>query len=263
MRTWISSTHTTRSHTRWLGQDPSYKRVTKYALRKSDAVTSVSAYLKTRTEEVFDLDNGMSVIPNFVDTARFQPGYERHIRSCFSRAGERVLMHVSNFRPVKRAMLAVEAFAGVARAIPATLVMIGDGPDRAACEARANALGLRDRIRFLGAQTDVENLLPAADVFLLPSEYESFGLAALEAMACGVVPIVTRAGGLPEVVRDGVDGVLVDESEMDGMGDVAVALLEDDERLERMGKAAREAAVGRFGRKGIVEQYEAVYRSVL
>ena len=246
-----------------VGQDPSYKRVTKYALRKSDAVTSVSAYLKARTEEVFDLDNGMSVIPNFVDTERFQPGYERHIRSCFSRAGERVLMHVSNFRPVKRAMLAVEAFAGVARAMPATLVMIGDGPDRAACEARANALGLRDRIRFLGAQTDVENLLPAADVFLLPSEYESFGLAALEAMACGVVPLVTRAGGLPEVVRDGVDGVLVDESEMDGMGAVAVALLEDDERLGRMGKAAREAAVGRFGRRGIVEQYEAVYRSVL
>lgn len=246
-----------------VGQDPSYARVTKYALRESDAVTSVSTYLKETTEKLFGCDNGMVVIPNFVDTERFQPGYELNIRSCFARAGERVLMHVSNFRPVKRALLAIEAFAHVAQMMPATLVMIGDGPDRPTCEARAAALGLRDRIRFLGAQADVEHLLPAADVFLLPSEYESFGLAALEAMACGVVPVATRAGGLPEVIRDGVDGLLVPEEEIHEMGRITAALLEDPARCKEMGHAARAAATGQFGTEGIVAQYEDVYRSVL
>ena len=246
-----------------VGQDPSYTRVTKYALRKSDAVTSVSAYLKARTEEMFDLDNGMTVIPNFVDTERFQPTRDRNIRRCFAKSGEHVLMHVSNFRPVKRAVLAIEAFAQVVAAMPATLVMVGDGPDRGACEARANALGLRDRIRFLGAQTDVENLLPTADVFLLPSEYESFGLAALEAMACGVVPITTRAGGLPEVIENGVNGVLVNEADIDQMGAVAVRLMQDEPRMQSMRAAARLAATETFGQDQIVSAYEAVYRSVL
>ncbi len=246
-----------------VGQDPSYARVTRHALRNSDAVTSVSAYLQAQTEKVFGLERPMHVIPNFVDTQRFRPGRDRNIRSCFSRGVERVVMHVSNFRPVKRAHLVIEAFADIAAALPATLVMIGDGPDRATCEARAATLGLKSRVRFLGAQTDVEHLLPNADLFLLPSEYESFGLAALEAMACGVVPVVTRAGGLPEVVRDGVDGLLIDDDQMESMGSVAAALLPDEERLATMGAAAREAATDRFGREGVVERYEAVYRSVL
>jgi N-acetyl-alpha-D-glucosaminyl L-malate synthase BshA len=246
-----------------VGQDPSYERVTRYALRRSDAVTSVSEYLKVRTQEVFGLGDDIVVIPNFVDTQRFQPRRDHGIRACFSRGPERVVMHVSNFRTVKRAVLVVEAFSHVARVMPATLVMVGDGPDRAACEARAQALGLRDRVRFLGAQTDVEHLLPAADVFLLPSRYESFGLAALEAMACGVVPVATRAGGLPEVIRDGVDGLLVDEQELDGMGPAVAALLQDPERLARMGTEARRAAQERFGRDGIVAAYERVYAGLL
>lgn len=246
-----------------VGQDPSYKRATRWALRNSDAVTSVSSYLKAKTEEVLDLKIEMEVIPNFVDTARFAVRREDSLRHCFSKGPEKVVMHVSNFRPVKRAALAVEAFAQIAAAGPATLVMVGDGPDRAACERLARTLGLKDRVRFLGAQADVEHLLPAADVFLLPSEYESFGLAALEAMACGVVPVATRAGGLTEVIRDGKDGVLVPESEMDQMGVFAARLLADDARRSEMAAAAREAAVGRFGRDGVVTQYEAVYRSVL
>lgn len=246
-----------------VGQDPAYKRVMRWALRNSDAVTSVSDYLKDRTAEVFGLDEGIQVIPNFVDSERFKPGYERGIRSCFSKNDEPVLMHVSNFRPVKRAVLAIEAFAHVVASRPATLVMVGDGPDRAACERRAQKLGIKDRVRFLGAQSDVQHLLPAADLFLLPSEYESFGLAALEAMACGVVPVVTDAGGLPEVIRDGEDGVLVPDSEMDRMGALAASLLDDKARLARMSAAARQAAVGRFGRVSVVERYEAVYRSVL
>jgi N-acetyl-alpha-D-glucosaminyl L-malate synthase BshA len=246
-----------------VGQDRSYARVTRYAIRNSDAVTSVSEYLKARTQEVFGLENDMVVIPNFVDGERFQPDAESRIRSCFSRGAERVVMHVSNFRAVKRAPRVVDAFAHVARAMPATLVMIGDGPDRGACEARARKLRIADRVRFLGAQTDVEHLLPAADVFLLPSEYESFGLAALEAMACGVVPIATRAGGLPEVIRDGVDGLLVDDADEGAMGRRALELLGDEARLAAMGTAARAAALERFGRDGVVARYEAVYRALL
>jgi N-acetyl-alpha-D-glucosaminyl L-malate synthase BshA len=246
-----------------VGQDPSYARVTRYAIRNSDAVTSVSAYLRGRTRDVFGLENDMVVIPNFVDSDRFRPQPGTSIRGCFSRGAERVLMHVSNFRAVKRAVLVVDAFAVVAREMPATLVMIGDGPDRGACEARAQALGIKDRVRFLGAQTDVEHLLPAADVFLLPSEYESFGLAALEAMACGVVPIATRAGGLPEVIQDGVDGLLVDDGAIDSMGGAAAALLADPERLARMGAAARASALERFNRDAVVSRYESVYRGLL
>lgn len=246
-----------------VGQDPSYKRVTRWALRNSDAVTSVSEYLRAETERVFGLDRAMEVIPNFVDTERFRPERDRGIRHCFSKHDERVVMHVSNFRPVKRAELAVRAFADLVETVPATLVMVGDGPDRGACERLAQKRGLKDRVRFLGAQADVQHLLPAADLFLLPSEYESFGLAALEAMACGVVPVVTHAGGLPEVIRDGEDGVLVPDSEMERMGSLAASLLADEARMARMSAAARAAAVGRFGRDGIVSRYEAVYRGVL
>jgi len=246
-----------------VGQDPSYARVTRYALRRSDAVTSVSDYLRRRTDEMFGLEEGIVVIPNFVDTERFRPVRDRGIRACFSRGAERVVMHVSNFRPVKRAILVVEAFAEIAARMPATLVMIGDGPDRASCEARVHSLGLKSRVRFLGAQTDIEHLLPNGDVFLLPSEYESFGLAALEAMACGVVPVATAAGGLPEVIRDGEDGVLVPAAEIASMGRLTADLLEDEERLARMRTSGLDAASHRFAREVIVARYEAVYRNVI
>jgi N-acetyl-alpha-D-glucosaminyl L-malate synthase BshA len=246
-----------------VGQDPSYARVMRWALRGSDAITSVSDYLARKTAEVFGLENGTVVVPNFVDTRRFRPRPDHGLRRCFSKSNQRVLMHVGNFRAVKRAPLVVDAFAQVLDTQPATLVMVGDGPERATCEARAHALGVKDRVRFLGAQADIEHLLPAADVFLLPSEYESFGLAALEAMACGVVPIATRAGGLPEVIRDGVDGLLVDEAEIGNMGRRAAELLADGPRLEALGTAGRQAAEERFGRDRVVTAYEAVYRDVL
>jgi N-acetyl-alpha-D-glucosaminyl L-malate synthase BshA len=242
-----------------VGQDPSYARVTRYAIERSDAVTCPSQYLKDRTEQVFGVRRPIEVIPNFVDPERFRPADPSRPRRSFGEPGKKVLIHVSNFRPVKRTSLVVEAFAKVAAATPALLLMVGDGPDRAACEERAKALGLRDKVRFLGAQTDVQHLLPAGDVFLLPSEYESFGLAALEAMACGVVPIATAAGGLPEVIRDGVDGVLIPEARIGTMGEAALALLRDVPRLQAMKAAARTAAVERFPRSAALPRYEAVY----
>jgi N-acetyl-alpha-D-glucosaminyl L-malate synthase BshA len=246
-----------------VGQDRSYRRVTEHALRRSDAVTAVSEWLRAQTEQVFAVGRPIEVIPNFVDAERFRPRAVARARVGLAPPGERVVAHVSNFRPVKRAVLVVEAFRTVAAAMPARLVMIGDGPDRAACEARARALGLRDRVRFLGAQSSVEDLLPCADVLLLPSEYESFGLSALEAMACGVVPVVTRAGGLPEVVRDGVDGVLVDEGDLPSLGGHVLALLRDVPRLERLGAAAGASARERFSPARVVPRYEALYERLI
>lgn len=246
-----------------VGQDPSYARVTRYALARSDRVTSVSAYLAEETRRVLDVQRPIDVVPNFVDAERFHPARPSPLRRCFAPGGEAVLMHISNFRPVKQTLLVVDAFAYVAERRPATLVMVGDGPDRAACEARVQASGLRSRVRFLGAQSDVENLLPAADMFLLPSRFESFGLAALEAMACGAVPLATAAGGLPEVIEDGVTGRLIPSEELDSMGRVACELLDDRPRLEAMGRAARQAAITRFGRDAVLDRYEAIYREVV
>ncbi len=246
-----------------VGQDPSYKRVTRYALTRSDRVTSVSNYLADETRRVFDVDRPIDVVPNFVDGERFRPARPSPLRACFAPAGESVLIHVSNFRPVKQTPLVIDAFKVVAEARPATLVMVGDGPDRAACEARVQAYGLRSRVRFLGSQTDVENLLPAADLFLLPSRYESFGLGALEAMASGTVPIATRAGGLPEVIEDGVTGILVPPEELSTMGRRALDLLAAPDRLASMAAAARQLAVQRFARDPVVARYEAIYRDVL
>jgi N-acetyl-alpha-D-glucosaminyl L-malate synthase BshA len=246
-----------------VGQDRSYRRVTEHALQRSDAVTAVSEWLRRQTEQVFGTTRAIEVIPNFVDARRFRPREGARQRARLAPAGERVLIHVSNFRPVKRAVLAVEAFATVAAALPARLLMVGDGPDRAACEARARALGVKDKVRFLGAQSHVEDLLPCADVFLLPSEHESFGLAALEAMACGVVPVATRAGGLPEVVRDGVDGLLVPEEDLPRMGERAAALLRDPALLTTMSAAAAAAARERFSPEQVVPRYEALYERVV
>lgn len=246
-----------------VGQDRSYRRVTEHALRRSDAVTAVSEWLRGQTEQVFGVTRAIEVIPNFVDPERFHPGASARMRRCMAPAGEPVLIHVSNFRPVKRAVLAVEAFAKVAPALPSRLLMVGDGPDRAACEARARALGLKERVRFLGAQANVEELLPCADVLLLPSEHESFGLAALEGMASGVVPAATAAGGLPEVVRDGVDGLLVPEAELSSLGDRVRALLEDRPRLAAMKSAARAGALARFTPDQVIPRYEALYERVV
>ena len=246
-----------------VGQDPAYERVTTYALQGSDSVTAVSEYLRLETTRLFAVDRPIHVIPNFVDSTRFKPNGSPAVQTCFSPRGEAVLVHMSNFRPVKRAVKAIEAFAKVRESRQACLLMVGDGPERAACESRARDLGLRQSVRFLGAQADVERILPSADVLLLPSEYESFGLAALEAMACGVVPVVTHAGGLPEVVRDGVDGVLVPADDIDHMGARVCELLDDGDRLAAMKEAARRTAVEEFGLEKIVPEYEALYTQVL
>lgn len=246
-----------------VGRDPAYARIMRHAISRSDAVTSVSEYLREKTCRIFGANCPIVVIPNFVDAERFRPCVELRKRARSVSQGEYVLIHVGNFRPVKRAMKVIEAFAHVARSVPACLLMVGDGPERAVCEARVQRLHLQNRVRFLGVQAGIERLLPRADLLLLPSEYESFGLAALEAMACGVVPVATRAGGLLEVIEDGVDGLLVPEENIDHLGERVVDLLRDAGRLQVMKREARRTAVERFRAEVVVPRYEALYARVL
>jgi len=246
-----------------VGQDRAYAPMTCWALRKSDAVTAVSRWLHEETDRVFGTTHAIDVVPNFVDLDRFRPVRDAARRRAYAPATDGVLVHVSNFRPVKRSVAAVEIFAKVTREHPSVLLMVGDGPDRAECEERARALKVRDRVRFLGARSEVEDLLPLADLLLLPSEFESFGLAALEAMACGVVPLAFAAGGLPEVVTSGVDGVLAPAHDDDALAAAALALLRDPDRLDATARAARASAEARFSIDRVVPAYEAIYRRVI
>ena len=245
-----------------VGTDPAYRRTTQYALDRSDGVTAVSQWLVDETARVFQPRRPVRRIPNFVDLERFRPGCTPSFHGRLAAPGESVLVHVSNFRPVKRVLDAVRVFSRVAASRPARLLMVGDGPDRDAAEDEARALGVADRVAFLGERAEVERILPAADLFLLPSESESFGLAALEAMACGVPVIATATGGLPEVVEHGKSGHLAPVGDVEAMAAFAVGLLADRGRLESFRAAAR-ARAEQFERGAVVAVYEDLYREVL
>ncbi len=247
-----------------IGQDRSYLPITRFSIEQSDGVTAISKYLRERTLKEFSLENTIKVIYNFVNCdiyVRDAGAAER--RREFARDDERVLVHLSNFRPVKRICDVIEIFDRVQKKVPARLLLIGDGPDRSRAEWLAMEKKIHDRVIFLGKQDRVAEKLPMADVMLLPSELESFGLAALEAMACEVIPIATRVGGLPEVVDHGKTGFLADVGDVNTMARHAIDLLTDEARLRHMGKEARIAARGHFCSTRIIPQYEKFYRGVL
>lgn len=246
-----------------VGADRAYFRPTLYGIERSDAVTAVSQWLRQETLRFFRPQRPVEVVPNAVDVNRFRPGGDASLRDAVAAPGEAVLAHVSNFRPVKRVGDVVGIFAGVARARPARLLLAGDGPEIAAARERADREGVADRVHFLGEQEDVERVFAAADLFLLPSEQESFGLAALEALACGVPVVGCRSGGLPEVVRDGETGFLVESGEVDAAVARCLRLLGDDDLRRRFGEAARADAVTRFAEADVVGRYVAVYERVL
>ncbi len=246
-----------------VGSKPSFYPAVKLGLDKSDHLTAVSNWLAETTCRTFKLCDRIDVVPNFVDTLIFSPRRRDSMRARFANADEKILMHISNFRPVKRVADVIQTFARVAQRMPARLLMIGDGPDRESSALLAEQLGLADRVAFLGMQAGVERYLPLADLFLFPSDGESFGLAALEAMACEVPVVGVRAGGLPEVVIDGESGSLSEIGDVDAMAAAAIEILADPRRQRRMGQAARRRAIEQFDAGRIVPIYEALYRRLI
>jgi N-acetyl-alpha-D-glucosaminyl L-malate synthase BshA len=249
-----------------VGQDRSYLPVTRFAIENSDGVTAISDYLREKTVQEFAVRQSIEVVPNFVNCDLYTPLPEEERgagRARFVQAGEKILMHLSNFRPVKRVTDVVQVFARVAKEMPAHLLLVGDGPERSNAEYLVHTLGLASRVHFLGKQDEVHRLLPLADLMLMPSTLEAFGLAALEAAACCVPTIATRQGGVPELIEDGVNGRLLPVGDVDGMAEAAIALLRDDAGLQTMATAARQTAQGRFCTTRIIPQYEAFYRQVL
>jgi N-acetyl-alpha-D-glucosaminyl L-malate synthase BshA len=247
-----------------VGLHPSFQAITQFSILKSAGLTCVSEFLKDRTVEDFSVPRErIHVIPNFVDPEIFRRNKEPCHRATLAPHGERIIMHISNFRAVKRIPDVVEVFARLAAEVPARLVLVGDGPERPRAVERAEELGVSDQLLFLGKHQSVDELLACADLFLLPSKNESFGLAALEALSCGVPVIASKMGGLPEVVTHGETGFLFPMGNVQEMADAGLSLLKDPDRWTRFSEAARADAIGRFSTDRVVPMYEALYQDVL
>jgi L-malate glycosyltransferase len=247
-----------------VGLDRSYLPITRYSIEESDGVTAISQYLKDTTIKEFEIKNPIEVVYNFVNCDLYHRDPEAlSRREEYASPNERILVHLSNFRPVKRVCDTIEIFDRVRKKVPSKLLMIGDGPDRSKAEWLAVQKGIHEDVLFLGKQDRVREKLVLADVMLLPSELESFGLAALEAMACEVVPIATNVGGIPEVFDHGESGYLAKVGDVETMAKYAIELLSDDAKLAQMRKKARAVAQARFCASKIIPQYEEFYRRVL
>ncbi|WP_158942001.1 N-acetyl-alpha-D-glucosaminyl L-malate synthase BshA [Granulicella sp. S190] len=248
-----------------VGLDRSYLPITKFGIEQSDGVTSISSYLRDRTREAFEITSEIEVVRNFVNCDVYfrNPELVATMRPRFAEPNERLLVHLSNFRPVKRIQDVVKVFARVAKAMPARLMLIGDGPDRSVAEYLAREHEVQDRVHFIGKQDNVNELLPLADLMLMPSEMESFGLAALEAMACSVPTIGTRVGGVAELIEDGHNGLLFEVGDVDSMSAAAISLLRDQPRLEGMARAGRKTAQDHFCASRVIPLYEEYYDRVI
>jgi N-acetyl-alpha-D-glucosaminyl L-malate synthase BshA len=245
-----------------VGMHPSIFDVTRFSILASDCVTAVSRWLEVRTREIFDVQKPISVIPNFVDTDHFRPLEVHPMRSRFAKPHEKIVMHASNFRPVKNIASVIDTFARVAEDVPAKLLLLGEGPERRIADERAREHRITEKVMFLGSHEFIEQFMPLADLFLLPSWHESFGLVALEAMSTGVPVIATNVGGTVEVITDGQDGFVVAPDDVTRMAQIARELLTDADRARRIARAARETAVTRFAKDRVVDEYVALYESV-
>ncbi len=245
-----------------VGSDPSYKHVVEFSINKSDGVTAVSDYLKKETEERFDIKKDIKVIPNFIDLERFQKSNKSHFKKAICPNGEKVVVHVSNFRKVKRVPEVVSVFDRILKqGIEAKLLLVGDGPDRQRTEQQCRDLGICEHVRFLGKLDQVEEVLSIADLFLIPSGSETFGLAALEAMSCSVPVISSNIGGLPEVNIQGETGFLCDLDDIDCMAENAFEILTNPDLHKRMSENARLNAE-KFNQDVVVNQYEEFYLQI-
>jgi len=242
-----------------VGNDPSYSEIVAYSIEQSDVVTTVSESLRDDTRKELRVTRPIRVIPNFLDPDLHRRQSRPELRRRYADDDTRLVIHVSNFRPVKRIDLVMETFDRIRREVPSRLLLVGDGPELSTAYRLGRQLGITHLVDVLGAQEEVMPLLSIADVFLLPSALESFGLAALEAMACELPVVASRVGGLPEVVEDGVTGFLHDPEDVAGMAETAVALLRDSARRCAVGKAARQRVIERFSAEKVVPLYEACY----
>jgi N-acetyl-alpha-D-glucosaminyl L-malate synthase BshA len=245
-----------------VGLEPSFLPVMKFSIERSDGVTAVSRFLKEKTLTNYGIDKDIEVIPNFVDTRKYYRNPEEDVRKHFASPNEKILVHTSNFRPVKRVPDVIHIFDEVLKKLPARLVIIGDGPERSQCELLSRELGIHEHVKFLGKQTDVVHILSLADLFLMPSQSESFGLSALEAMACGVPVISSSVGGLPELQVHGQTGYIAEIGDIERMAKYAIDLLSNPSKHQIFAKAARERAL-EFDASKIVAQYEQYYQKVL
>lgn len=244
-----------------VGRDESYLPITRFGIEASDGVTAVSNALKKETYDYLNPNKEIEVIPNFVDPARFVKNHSS-VCAMFARNNERLLCHVSNFRPVKRIFDVIHVFEKVREKVPSKLLMIGDGPDRSRAEAYCRSHGLTQDVQFLGNVANLEAVVSSCDLFLLPSETESFGMAALEALALEVPVIATRVGGLPEVVLDGEVGYLLPVADVAGMADRAIEILQNDELRQKLGHAARRHAIENFDIASVIPRYVEFYQRV-
>ena len=247
-----------------VGRDPSFEPVVTYSMNQSDGITAVSDYLRTETMSHFEMERDIVVIPNFIDTERFRRLDTAALKEELCPNCEKVLAHVSNFRPVKNAMHVVKIFNILKqRGHAIKLLLVGDGPDRMPAEHMARELGIYEDIRFMGKQEAVEEILSIANVFIMPSGSETFGLAALEAMACEVPVVASNIGGLPELVEHGVSGFLCPLGNLEAFANRIEAIITNDELANSMGKAARRRAVENFANEEIIPRYEAFYEETI
>lgn len=246
-----------------VGRAPALFPLTKWAIEQSDAVTTVSKWLSDETQKAFGIHKEINVIHNFVDTKRFNGNAGPCFKSHFAREGEKIIMHVSNFRPVKRLQDVIKTFSEVVKVVPAKLLLIGDGPERERAFQLAREMGVMDRTYFLGKQNMIEHYYSISDLLLFPSEYESFGVTALEAMSSRVPVVCTRNSGLSEVVEEGVTGYLRPVGDIKALSDACISILSDNTIATEMGNNGRERALQCFQAQRITESYMALYRSVL
>jgi N-acetyl-alpha-D-glucosaminyl L-malate synthase BshA len=248
-----------------VGLDRSYLPITRFGIDESDGVTAISSYLRDQTRENLGITREIEVIRNFVNCDFYQRdgGLVAQQRPRYANPNERLLVHLSNFRPVKRILDVIEIFARVSRALPSRLLLIGDGPDRSAAEFLTLRLGIADRVNFVGKQENVNELLGLSDLMLMPSEMESFGLAALEAMACRVPAVATRVGGVPELIDSGVNGILCEVGDVEAMANAAISILSDPDKLQKFSNAARRTAQDHFCASRIIPLYERYYERII
>ncbi|HUL43072.1 MAG TPA: N-acetyl-alpha-D-glucosaminyl L-malate synthase BshA [Bacteroidota bacterium] len=246
-----------------VGLEPSYLPVMKFSIEQSDGVTAVSRFLREKTLTNYQINTDIEVIPNFVDTEKYRRNEDSSICQTFAPHDEKILIHVSNFRTVKRVPDVIQIFNLVRQKVPSKLLLVGDGPARSNCEQLVRELNLEGHVKFLGKQLELVPLLSAADIFLMPSQSESFGLSALEAMACEIPVVATSIGGLPELIVHGETGFIAEIGDIERMAKYAVDLLTNDQKYTMFAAASRRRAVEVFGAAKVVDQYERYYEQVL